>query len=181
MNPVVDGDGAQISGTNGCLQKDNPSAPRPQPRSLSPRERVALGAAPIMTSSDGAYRPDPAGEWAAILAVHDRFGELIDLVSWLPETPSRWWLRVGDETPVLGARALAFAADCGKPIRLFSTPEEWLRARGNRGDHVCVLNWGVDLCPLFNGVSQILCNTPGLERRLREKLRQWEPEIDHAA
>ena len=74
--------------------------------SLSPRERVVLGAARIMTSADGTYRPDAAGEWAAILAVHDRFGELVDLVSWLPENPCRWWLRIGDETPVLGAQAL---------------------------------------------------------------------------
>ncbi len=142
-----------------------------------------LGAAPVMTSANGTYRPDPAGEWAAILAVHDRFGELVDLVSWLPENPCRWWLRLGDETPVLGAQALALAADCGKSIRLFSTPERWLRGRGDRGHHrdACVLNWGVDLRPLFDGLSQIWCDTLGLERRLREKLRQWEPEIDHAA
>ena len=141
-----------------------------------------IGAARVVTTADGTYRPDPAGEWVAILAVHDRFGELVDLVSWFPENPLRWWLRVGDETPLRGARALAFGADCGKPIRLFSTPERWLGARGARGRHVAVavLNWSVDLTDLFAGIKNIVCDTPGLERRLREKMREWEPEIGHA-
>ncbi len=139
-----------------------------------------IGAAPIATSDDGTYQPDPAGEWAAILAVHDRFGELVDLVSWLPENPCRWWLRVGDETPILGCQALAFAADCGKRIRLWSTPEQWLRAGGlgQRHQDVCILHWGVDLAPLFDGVSHVLCESLGLEHRLRSTLRIWEPKIN---
>ena len=142
-----------------------------------------IGAARIATSDDGTYQPDPAGEWAAILAVHDRFGELVDLVSWLPENPCRWWLRVGDETPILGSQALAFAADCGESIHLVSTPNAWLSARLRHGDHevVCILSWAVDLCPLFHGVETVVCDTPGLARRLREKLREWEPEVRHAA
>ncbi len=47
MNPVVSGDGAQISGTKGCLQKDNPSTPQPQPPSVPalPQAWKQLGAA----------------------------------------------------------------------------------------------------------------------------------------
>ena len=145
---------------------------------------VRIGAARIVTKPDGTYQPDPAGAWAAILAVHDRFDELVDLVSWFPENPCRWWLRVGDETPVLGAQALAFGVDCGKSIRLWSTPERWLREGDHRDFHhgdICILHWAVDLWPLFDGVSHVLCENLGLERRLRGKLREWEPEINHAA
>ncbi len=138
-----------------------------------------IGAARIATSTAGTYQPDPAGRWAAILAVDDRFGELVDLVSWLPENPSRWWLRVGDETPILGARALAFAADCGKRIRLWSTPERWLREGGAGRLHqdVCILHWDVDLWPLFDGVGTVECDCVSLQARFLNALRQWEPEI----
>ncbi|MEE9249741.1 MAG: hypothetical protein V3U93_01260 [Alphaproteobacteria bacterium] len=132
---------------------------------------------------DGTFRPSEDGQWALTLGVDDREGRLVDFVAYFLNNPGRWWLRFRDETPFLGARDLAFAADCGKSIRLFSTPDTWLRAQLRHGDHeaVCVLNWGVDLCPLFDGIEAVVCNTPGLARRLREKLREWEPEVRHAA
>ena len=68
-----------------------------------------IGAARVVVAGDGLYRPDPTGEWAAVLPVYGSDGELGDLVAWFLEQPAHWWLRNGDE-PILGARALAVAA-----------------------------------------------------------------------
>ena len=133
-----------------------------------------IAAARIITAGDGTYRPDTSGEWAAILAVHDQDGEVADLCAWFLDQPSRWWLYYGDEMPILGARALAVAAYFGDPIRLHSTPERWLLARG---DGVVILRWDVDCRELFEGVSHVECDCPQLQRRFHQALRSWEPPV----
>ena len=141
-----------------------------------------IGAARIVPSADGTYQPDPSGEWAVILPVRDRDGELCDLATWFSDQPGRWWLRHGDETPILGSRRLAVAAYFGDAIRLYSTPERWLLASG---DGTVVLKWGVDCRDLFEGVKRVDCDCPPLEARFRDSLRQWEPlltsEVRYAA
>ncbi len=152
-----------------------------------------FGRAQIQPLASGAYRPSDAGQWAVILEVRDRHNELADLVAWLPGDPGHWWLRDGDETPVLGARPLAFAADCHEPVTLLPTPEAWLFAPRERpkldarmtgaeisvgpGAVVCIMDWGVDLAPLFEGVSQVDCDSPELQKRLQRSLRAREPRI----
>ncbi len=149
-----------------------------------------FGRARIQPLASGNYRPSDDGEWAVILEVRDRHNELADLVAWLPNDPARWWLRHGDEAPVLGARALAFAADCHEPVILHPTPETWLFAHqgqpgghlGQRhgdadGDTVCILDWGVDLAELFAGVSKVECQGADLQNRFQQALRVWEPQI----
>ncbi len=148
----------------------------------------SLVMARIETRPDGTFRPSEVGEWAVTVGVDDREGRLVDFVAWFFASESRWWLRDNDQCPVLGAEELALAVDCGKTIRLHSTPEGWLRGRG-RG--VCILRWDLHLAPLFGGVKQIECDGLDLERRLRAMLRRWEPEVvtrrlpphqaDHAA
>ena len=133
-----------------------------------------IGAARIVPSADGTYRPDPSGQWAVILPVRDREGELCDLAAWFPNQPERWWLRFGDATPLLGARALAVAAYFGDPIELFPTPEQWALA-GGRG--CAALNWCAPIGDLFEGVSRVECDSPALQVRLRDTLRRWEPPV----
>ena len=166
---------------------------------------LTFGIAKISTDADGRYRPEPSGEWAAIVPVRDRYSNLCDLVAWLPDEPQRWWLRNGDETPILGTEALALAAWDGRSIDLHSTPEHWLLAKSGtcirppgvctvecdtcalpRG--ACVLRWDLDLRELFEGVTRVNCDCPELERRLLRSLRGWEPrvtagrqEVRHAA
>ena len=135
----------------------------------------AFGAACIVTDSQGRYRPDRRGEYAAIIGVNDRYGELVDLVAWMPDDSWRWWLRHGDETPVLGARALAISAYDHEPITLHSTPERWLVSGRRRA---CVLTWDADLRGLFEGVSRVDCDLPKLRTRLQRALRQWEPILN---
>ncbi len=139
---------------------------------------------------DGTWRADPSGFPAVLMAVHDRYGELVDLVAWSPDKPSAWRLRFGDECPILGTADLAQAAWYQEPVSLYSTPERWLRARcrargGDRlrhqgGDHhhaICILHWGVVVGPLFEGVSRVECDSPALRNRFRKALRAWEPKI----
>ncbi len=145
---------------------------------------MKLPKAQIATFADGTYRRDPGGEWAVILPVHDRDKTLCDLVAWLLDDPGSWWLRHGDETPILGSRRLAVAAYFGDAIRLYSTPQHWLLARG---DGAVVLKWDVDCRDLFDGVARVECDCPALETRFRDSLRRWEPlltsvrDVRHAA
>ncbi len=138
---------------------------------------------------DGTWRADPSGFPAVLMAVHDRYGELVDLVAWSPDKPSAWRLRFGDECPILGAADLAQAAWYQESVSLYSTPERWLRARrrahaGGRLDHqggdhrqaICILHWGVDMGPLFEGVTTVSCDSPELHDRFRNSLRAWEPK-----
>ena len=152
---------------------------------------LRFGRARIQPLASGAYRPSDAGQWAVILEVRDHDNELADLVAWLPDDPAHWWLRHGDEVPLLGARSLAFAADCHEPVTLLPTPERWLFAHRERskldarmagaevyvgpGAVVCVLDWGVDVGPLFDGVLRVDCDSPELQKQLQRSLRAWEP------
>lgn len=53
------------------------------------------------------------------------FGDLIDLVAWHPDTPSRWATRLGNAT-FLGA--VPPQLEGASPVRIRRTPLAWLRA-----------------------------------------------------
>ena len=133
----------------------------------------------IQPLASGNYRPSDDGQWAVVLGVQDRFDELVDCVAWSPDDPGRWWLRYGEEVPLLGARGLAIAAWHGEPVTLLPTPETWLQAHCERseGSVICVMDWGVNLAELFEGVSRVDCDSPDLQKRLQWTLRAWEPQI----
>ncbi len=152
-----------------------------------------FGRSRVQPLASGNYRPSDDGQWAVVLEVRDRHNELADLVAWSPDDPGHWWLRHGDETPLLGARALAFAADGVGPVTLLPTPEAWLFAHRERpkldagesgaevslssGAVVCIMDWGVDLTPLFDGVLRVDCDSPELQKQLQRSLRAREPRI----
>ena len=144
-----------------------------------------FGRARIETLDSGLYQPSDSGVWAAVFAVPDLFGEIVDSVAWYPNDPSRWWLRYGDEEAVLGAAALAFAADSEERITLLSTPDEWLMAHErylHERTHfiypiACILDWGAALEPLFHGIPRVDCNNSELQNRLLRSFREWEPQI----
>ncbi len=149
-----------------------------------------IGAANILTNAGGTYRPDHAGEWAAILEVKgfvlepvdmvdgslvwDDAYDVVDIVAWRPNDPGHWWLRRGDMTPIVGVRELRIAAEFGEPITVYETPQSWALA-GGAG--VAILIWGAPLNELFEGVGRVECESHTLRARFVEALRQWEPVV----
>ena len=144
-------------------------------------EVVISGAARISPQADGTFRYDRKGEPATTLGVSARDGNLADVVAWCKD-PHQWWLRRGDQTPIVGARALAIAAWHGEPVKLYGTPKGWLQAHSRAGDtdttyRICILQPGVDLRPLLDGVSRVDCENADLEEMLRRAMRAWEPKL----
>ena len=145
----------------------------------------------IAPRSDGRFDFDSKGDEAFVIRVLgfgvemiglDQHGapvegevyDIVDLLAWLPDAPGNWWMRRGDETPILGARALALAVFYGDPITLHQNPQEWLAA-GRRG--VCILKWSWPLDNLFEGVGAVECDSPQLQERFVKALRRWEPPV----
>ena len=139
---------------------------------LHPRPSFVL--TKIEPRADGTFRPTESGAWAATVGINDRDERLCDFCAWFLGDEWHWWLRRGDQCHILGAHKLAFAADCHKTIKLVSTPEAWVRSRG---DGVCLLKWDLDFAPLFEGVGRVECDSSSLERRFIKMLRRWEPQV----
>ncbi len=169
---------------------------------MSGTATVSLGRVAFL--DDGTWRADPSGAPAVMIPVLDRFNDWVDILAYHVNDPCEWRLRFGDSCPLLGAEALAMATYYHDPVTLCSTPERWLRARcrtlgdghldhlgdvdldhlgddQHHGDDqhqaICILHWGVELGPLFEGVSRIECDSPELRDRFRKAIRSWEPKI----
>ena len=145
----------------------------------------------IAPRSDGGFDFDSKGDEAFVIRVHgfgvemigfDQEGapvegevyDIVDLLAWLPDKPETWWLRRGDETPILGAHSLAMAVYYGDTITLQATPEAWLLA-GRKG--ACIIKWSWPLGDLFDGVGDVECSSAPLQRKLISALRNWEPRV----
>ena len=145
-------------------------------RNVSGPATVSLGRAAFL--ADGTWRVDPSGAPAVLVPVRDRLGDWVDIVAYHIDQPCEWRVRFNDCSPVLGGEALAMAAYHHDPVALFSTPERWLLSQWRTSPPpVCVLDWGVDLGPLFDGVSHVECDSPALRDRFRKALRSWEPKM----
>ena len=143
-------------------------------RSLQGLLRLRLTALRIETRPDGTYRVEPTGRLAVLVPVRDRWGEIVDTVAFFQDDPGRWWLRFGDETPILGSQALAHAAWERQPLMLWETPLQWLLK--HRSGSV-VLDWGVDLRPLFEDIPAINCQSAALRSRLQENFLAFGPRL----
>ena len=120
----------------------------------------------VVFLDDGTWHADPGGAPAVLVPVHDRHGDWVDILAYHLDDPCEWRLRFGDECPILGATALAQAAW-----------DQEYRSGPSVPSPVCILDWGVELGPLFEGVSTVACDSPELHDRLQQALRAWEPEI----
>ncbi len=141
---------------------------------MSGANRLRLTAVRIASKNDGTYCVDPHGRLAALIPVRDRWGELVDIVAFIPDEPEQWWCRCGDETPILGAWALAHAAWERQPLMLWETPLQWLL---HRRAGAVVLDWGVDLRPIFEDVPAINCQSAALRTRLQENFLAFGPRL----
>lgn len=167
------------SGRSFDVTNIHPRTPEFKSRAIA--ETQISGTAHIRPEAGGTFRYDPKGQPATTLGVNDRHGNLVDVVAWCDDS-RHWWLRRGDQTPILGARALAIAAWHGEPVKIHCTPEGWFQAieRASGTDttaRICILQPGADLRPLLDGVSRVDCETADLEDMLRRDLRAWEPKI----
>ncbi len=145
---------------------DSTPAAGPQP--------IRLTSIRIVGKNDGTYSPDPNGRLAVLVPVRDRWGETTDIVAFIQDEPEQWWCRYGDETPILGAWALAHAAWERQPLILWETPLQWLLQR--RSGSV-VLDWGIDLRPIFEDVPAINCQSAALRSRLQENFLAFGPRL----
>ena len=137
-------------------------------------EGFNLTAIRIAGKNDGTYAPDPHGRLAVLIPVRDRWGEIVDIVAFIQDEPEQWWCRHGDETPILGAQALAHAAWERQPLILWETPLQWLLQRRSG---CVVLDWGVDLRPLLEDVPAVKCQSAALRGRLQENFLAFGPRL----
>ena len=133
-----------------------------------------LTAVRIASKNDGTYYVDPHGRLAALIPVLDRWGELVDIVAFFPDEPEQWWCRDGDETPILGAQALADAAWERRPLVLWETPLQWFLQRRTGS---VVLDWGVDLRPIFEDIPTVDCQSMALSDRLQRNFLKFGPRL----
>ena len=134
--------------------------------------RFRLTAVRIAEKNDGTYTVDPHGRLAALIPVRDRWGNLVDAVAFFPDEPEQWWCRYGDETPILGAKALAYTAWERQPLMLWETPLQWLLQ--HRSGSV-VLDWGVDLRPVLEDIPEVTCQSKALSDRLQRNFLEFGP------
>lgn len=131
----------------------------------------------IEPQHDGTFRfrsEDGGGKPHVCLNVDDRYGVWCEIVAWRVDNPSRWFLRYGDQTPILGAAKLAWANAEQREVALHGTPEGWIMA-GMKG--VCVIDWRVDLRELFVDVARVICESEELRRHLYKVLHQRDTRI----
>jgi hypothetical protein len=110
--------------------------------------------------------------------------DVVDLVAFDPCEPGKWYLRTGDQCPVLGANQLRYAAMTGGTIRVYPDPSSWLLAKR---DGFVVLDWAVPIIDLALGVGRFgfdhLSPWVGkaLNARLSQKLQAEPPAFGRPA
>lgn len=81
----------------------------------------------IITTGE-TYRPTlDAGQSSVVIPVEDIYGNLCDLVAYLPSNTKKWYTRNGSSS-VLGRHELDTAITFQRPLILRSSPHEWLLA-----------------------------------------------------
>ncbi len=138
-----------------------------------------INAAHIRVMPDGQHFRLDGKAAATIMLVRDRHGYPADLVAWLESEPEYWWMREGDETPILGASQLVGAEWVGFPLSIYPTPAAWA---ASGGEGVCVIDWDMNLLHLFDGLDLEVGHLPlgharRLAQRLRDNFRDHEPKI----
>lgn len=123
----------------------------------------------IAASADGTWEPatDEDGTQACLLAVWSDDGQLIDTVAWQFGQPSRWWLRWKNVAYIGEDYIERIITTNAKSVRFVATPRDWLH---DAGEAVCVVDWSRPILPLLDQLPGVVCATPALEKRLREKI-----------
>ena len=148
------------------------------------RGAMRLGVQDIAPSNDGTYQPIDEGQRAIIMPTipllapweweeGDDLEDVGDLTAFRPDDPSRWWCRCGS-VPILNPAAILGAELYDEPLRIHSTPLDWMRAAG---DGVVILDPLAHLGLHLGSVRQLICDTVELGREIDRRLRHPEPKM----
>ena len=111
--------------------------------------------APVVADPPRSFFIDPMGAEAVVIDALDEGGRTIDLVSWRPSYPDNWRTFLG-RAPALGMPAAKMAYTFNDPLRLWRTPERWLRA-DCKGvvplDMALTIRWLFDLDGIVNALA----------------------------
>jgi hypothetical protein len=130
----------------------------------------------ILVSGDRTFQPDDDGFVAALLPVEDHRGVRFDIVAWAVGNPAEWWTRWG-LAEVLGESALTKADWRNEPVRLYATPERWLRSGNDMA--VCILDWTANLRRILGQTPEVQCESTSLKFELERRLHaQTKPAFD---
>lgn len=141
-----------------------------------------FGLAAIEEHRDGTYTPIDQGRLAIIVPVavpviFEAFGlpiesiEIIDLVAFRSDAPTRWRWRTGDAW-ALGSELL----DQDAPITLVAHPLAWL-AEG--GEALCLLDWSMSHrhWHMLREGPPLVANDPALRNKLNAAHRDLQPPL----
>lgn len=137
------------------------------------------GAARVLISGNR-FQPDPDGQSAVIVpvGVFDDLGwhRIDDLIAYPPDCPKTFATRYGTEN-LLGRHILDDAKHYGEPLRLHTTPHDWLVGGGTG---VCIVDWAGPLAATFQGV-EVLADSRVTGKRLQDaidaELSRLQPDI----
>lgn len=110
------------------------------------------------------FEPHDAGEYAVIVPIMEG-DEMVDLLAFNPRRPEKWWCRIGSER-LLGSTDNQLL---GKPLHVFRTPLNWLRAGC---DGVVPLDFNRAFIDLRYAPNDIVAEDEEHGRELREAMRQ---------
>ena len=113
---------------------------------------------------------DPDGDGVFVMAVSEHPDEPpVDLLAFKFDSPTRWWLRLGDGV-LLGQHNARLAQFKEEPVVVHATPLDWLRADCQG---VVVLDWSRDVLSRLDGYGVLAADEltgrrlGGAFRRLR--------------
>ena len=126
----------------------------------------------IEPQADSTWTPSESGLLAALYHVVED-GGIVDIIAWDLTGPGwPWWLRVGGVTH-LGEPWLEKCRITGKPVRLVPSPKDWL---ADRGEALCILDWGMSIRHLLVGLREIVPTHPSLRMMLDNRLAEADPD-----
>ena len=132
--------------------------------------RHYLGAARIVTTSDGLFEFHEDGEDALVVPEGEPevpgWAEVHDLIAFKPGSPERWWRRRGD-ADILGVSNMTPWRLA--PLVIHETPLSWLQGGA---DGVCVVDWGFNPNARLGAAGHIDAETPAIKNRLERRIKE---------
>ena len=132
--------------------------------------RHYLGAARVVTASDGLFEFHDAGEIAIVVPEGEPewpgWAWIDDLIAFKLDSPERWWRRRA-EVDLLGTSNITPWRL--SPLTIHDTPLSWLQAGA---DGVAIVDWGLDPIARLGGAGHLEAETWALKHRLKRRVQE---------